>query len=802
MIGLLVLQMKKGKTTTPPPQVQLDKPLDIAEIKTEKAVEIREIVQGLKKRVSNMRKSPEKYSVARLDELVNEIDDLVRTKRHELDVSSSASQLKMNGRQIMVQLADLNQSISEDISSDERKSLQEMKKELDRYLPIILNKEVFQWFLGEVGKLRSDIDVIRPTIETSEKKNQSMEQDAQLRRHIAALKGYEDVSMLKGDIMKQAELGTRIPKTTRELLFHPVWLSRKLEKEFTCIVDKSRDVHSKSDGCYIAGTARDVDACISKLETMDVCSGKKHILLDGRTLSQVMGVGGSNAFEIEKDCNVFLFAPSGGVELTIYGSEKAVEKAMTRIGQHGVESASNVNITSDRIRCNTAVAKAFQSLGSSVEEKCGVSITLSPVVEDARESWVIVRGLADSVARGIHEIQVSIKNLHLETIDVVDLFNSPDAAKSAIDRVLCQQGTTTRKGFGEVKLAIRFNDLKKRAVFCRASDSSTEIDCVCMAGEQDAVIGDFQEIVKQSIFETEKIDIKREHSRCWNEAMTSLVASIARGKGGDADQLSIFFKRSSSSDEFWLELWGSEISKSNAVRIIEEVHDAKIVIVPEEAIRPMLENKCQVLQSIQEEVTVSAYFSKLDNELWFYGLDANKGLAKKMFDDFVQSVRDAQLQHTVKSIPIASDEIGRLIGPRGKTMNGIKDRAQLEEIRISELDKKVYITGTNLSVDHAISLIEEELSARKDATVVQIGLGEDEETCELLKASGSASNQNNTAGTTGLLSNKTNEWVVSKSEHSMPQEPIAVESQDLFPSLGDGLASKTATAKPKWKKRV
>ena len=109
-------------------------------------------------------------------------------------------------------------------------------------------------------------------------------------------------------------------------------------------------------------------------------------------------------------------------------------------------------------------------------------------------------------------------------------------------------------------------------------------------------------------------------------------------------------------------------------------------------------------------------------------------------------------------------------------MNGIKEKADLDEIRISEAEMKVYITGSNSSIDYAVSLIEEELSARKDATVVQIGLGESSETAALL------------AGASETKPVKTNEWVSQKEEKA--QEIAPMESQELFPSLGAATSQK------------
>jgi polyribonucleotide nucleotidyltransferase len=58
------------------------------------------------------------------------------------------------------------------------------------------------------------------------------------------------------------------------------------------------------------------------------------------------------------------------------------------------------------------------------------------------------------------------------------------------------------------------------------------------------------------------------------------------------------------------------------------------------------------------------------------------------------------------TLRIAVDQIGLVIGPGGKTINGIKDRTQCTEITIED-DGTVYITGTNGTAEAAAQEIRE-----------------------------------------------------------------------------------------------
>ena len=778
MTSNAVPEVRKQKKTPPPASTLLDKPLDIADIKIEKAQQVREILQSLKKRVGNARRTPEKYSVARVDELAEDMELALKAQK---SLEHASTKVTMNGRQLLAQLADMALSMDAVQDAGHVASLKLMKKDLEQQLPVVLERELYQWFSGELSKLRTELAEIRKSIALTESALKKVETDAVLRQRVAAMKGYDDVNSLKGDVMKQTDICGSVPKATREMLFHPVWLSRKLEKEFHVVIDKSHDTHSKSDGCYIAGCAKDVDACVARLETTDFHSGKKTLLLDGKTLSSVMGTGGANAYEIEKAHGVILYAPPGSVELTIFGTEKDVAKALKTIGDvreiSPSLSSSGSAITSDKLKCNTAVARALQSLtseSSTIEETCGVSISVAPVSETPRESWVTVRGPNEGVANAISAMHSAIGKMGFETVE--------GPSVEAVNLLLGGQNSGPKKGLSEVRLLMRFNDLKRRAVVARVpTDASTSIDVVTSNPEaMDEIVAELMDILAKVTHETVKFELDREHSRVWNATMCALVGSAAGVE---------LTARRHDDGSFALEVWGAARERASARLLIDEVQSARVIPVPEEVIKPMLENKCQVLQSLQTDATVTAHFGKFENELWLYGLEANKRTAVKLFDQFVQSVRDSLLQATIKTIPIASDEIGKLIGPKGRVMLGIKDKAQLDEIRISEAEHKVYLTGSNSSIDYAVSLIEEELSAKKDTTVVQIGLAEDEATAAIL--SGAV----NAAKIGGLMgANKTNEWVSEKAPEV--QEPVAMDSQDLFPSLGGASKPKS---KLKWK---
>ena len=763
---------KKTGAATPP--VNLNKPLEISEIKSENATNLRSVQQSFKRRLQNMRKSPLKYAPSQIEELIFEIDTEIKTHK---SLEHTGSKVTMNGRQVMAQLADLKESTGH--VSDDAILLSSMLADLETLLPIVLDRELYHWFVGEMVKIKSELNELKLAAHGNEAVIRKDRADLLILQRVAQMKGYgEDTTALRGDIMKTVEVCGSIPKQVREILFHPVWMSRKFEKEFTVIVNKSSDTHSKNDGCSISGSSKDVDACVSKLETLDI-SGKRTLLLDGRTLSTIMGVGGANALEVEKECNVLLFAPAGSVELTIFGSEAAVNKALKRIGdvkeiQTSASSASG--IVAERVKCRTCVAKALRA--EQIEGECGVTISANPISEsENRDSWLVIRGPAEGVASAVHSVNLAMAAMGVETIDGISM-------EAAGVLFATNTGTTApKKGLSEIKLVIRFNDLKKRASFFLADG---EIDvAVSDPNSMEAVVGELLEILEKISWSTDKLLLERDQSRIWTEPICRAVAAQCAG----AELLC----RRSDDNQYTLEIWGDERARELAGRLVREVLSPKLLAVPEECIKPMLENKCQVLQSLQAEAVVSVHFDRFENSLFVYGLTPSKRLAERQFAEFVDSVRQALLQSTVKTIPIATDEIGRLIGPKGRVMNGIKEKAGIEEIRVSELEGKVYLVGANSGIDHAVSLIEEELSAKKDSSVVQIGLAEDAETAAVL----SGQSKGESGKTVGLLGARTDEWVTGAG--AKPPTELT-DDPDQFPALGLGACIKPK-APPKLKRK-
>lgn len=712
----------------------LDKPLDISEIKSENAVLLRSVQQSVKRKVQNVRKNSAKYGMVEIDEVISGID--VEIKKYK-SLEHVGSKVGMNGRQLLAQLADLNVSVS----GDDGEVLRSMAADLQAVLPLVLDRELYHWFLSEMLRFKADLLALKEEARGAEHAFRKEKNELGIRERVAQMKGYDDISALRGDLIKSVEMGSNVDKAVRELLFHPFWFSRKFEKLFSVILEKVENTIT------ISGCARDVDACVVRLETLDL-AGNKTLFLDGRALAMILGPGGCNVGEIEAESSVLIYCPPGSVELCLFGSEAAVAKAVKKFGDIKELQSGSAGIVSERIVCLLCEARLVPT--DRIEEECGVTIV--------RGESLVVRGPHESVGRAVNAITAFIAQMSVQHLDI------PETLIPGLNLLL---GGGAASGTGQIKLLVRFADLKKRAAIVRTGDAT--VDVATTVGED--VVDEFLYILQQACYETKTLTLEQHHWRVWNDQMCQLVGSVCK---------EVFsFKRPD-----LLEIWGPEIERAQS--LVKEVHCATILTVPEACIRPMLDNKCQILQSIQSEAGVACHFDRFENSLFLYGLAVGKQKGAAQFAEFIDSINQAVLQSSIKTIPIAADEIGRLIGPKGRTMNAIREKSGIEEIRISESEKCVYLVGSSLGIDHAITLIEEELGARKDSTIAQIGLAENEEnTRELLAQIDGTKTQTTNPG---LMGNRQDQWTAAPAVQTS-QTPVALDSTELFPALG--MATKT-----------
>jgi chromosome segregation ATPase len=203
----VVATAPKKKTNNSSVPVGLDKPLDIADIKTEYATRLRSSQQSLKKKLNNAKKALSKHTAAGIDDIIAEIDLALKSNKQ---VDASAQRITMTGRQLMAQISDLSQGLEGD--EDEIMAFTAMRSELEAQLPVVLDKEAYAWYMSELLRLKADLESLREEASGVEQEQRKLNLDSHLRERIATMKGYEDVSSLRGDVLKTVELGSNVSK--------------------------------------------------------------------------------------------------------------------------------------------------------------------------------------------------------------------------------------------------------------------------------------------------------------------------------------------------------------------------------------------------------------------------------------------------------------------------------------------------------------------------------------------------------------------------------------------------------------
>jgi hypothetical protein len=126
----------------------VDKPLDIGEIKTEFALELRKAVQSIRQRFKTTPDSSEAFNT-----LISDIDHFLKEKKP----TENHHKLKISARQALAHLKELQGG---GLAGDPL-ALCEMKSEIEEGLVRAYAREAYTWFSTELTKLRTDVIVKR-----------------------------------------------------------------------------------------------------------------------------------------------------------------------------------------------------------------------------------------------------------------------------------------------------------------------------------------------------------------------------------------------------------------------------------------------------------------------------------------------------------------------------------------------------------------------------------------------------------------------------------------------------------------
>ncbi|KAF4676908.1 hypothetical protein FOL47_004387 [Perkinsus chesapeaki] len=446
-------------------------------------------------------------------------------------------------------------------------------------------------------------------------------------------------------------------------------------------------------------------------------------------------------------------------------------------GQTKFEGPPMVN---EPVQTDCFRGRAFQSdsMGNNyakmMKTKYGVSVSVAPLSGNG----AVVNCRAPSRDQALAASKVIAKILagfHVELIDTTD---------EVLDK-LFDTTMNPDKTIEEIYMLGRVSHLKNKepgVTIARSNPENLEASQIGIIVDDSArkefprIRDDVLDLIRKCSFTTETVKVPRAHTKTWGETTTTSVNNALNGEA------MIFFRRAQNKDEeSYMDIWGTQEGRERAKELLKQFYAPVSVAVPEEAVQPMLQDRCKVLQDIQRDAAVSLYYSKPDGAVFVYGLKPNKDKAVADFNKFLDGLQKQLSKYTIKQIELRSDEMGILIGPKGRTIRRITEESVCHDIRVGE-DQIVTITGLPAAVDKAVTMIEEELNARKDVITVQSPDAEKE-------------NEPAHAETKSFLFARRDAGHSEKASESSKEEPVDLASTEQFPPLGAHPAGKPKKAK-------
>lgn len=161
-----------------------------------------------------------------------------------------------------------------------------------------------------------------------------------------------------------------------------------------------------------------------------------------------------------------------------------------------------------------------------------------------------------------------------------------------------------------------------------------------------------------------------------------------------------------------LNISGNKNDIDKALEMIEELlkkRKCTQVDINEKVIALLLSSKAQKIKDIEKDTCTSIQINKTSHVAQIYGHEDNIHLAKDVLENLVQS--EGKEGKEGKFIPnnlyvtvemnVETEHIGSVIGKKGRTINKIQEDTFAKKIHIDKENKKIYIHGTQKTVDAA-----------------------------------------------------------------------------------------------------
>jgi len=480
----------------------------------------------------------------------------------------------------------------------------------------------------------------------------------------------------------------------------------------------------------VHGVGGETAACVAALRALDF-SERKVMNVTSKQAAAIMGSQQANARKLEKDFKgVFINSDKG--QVTIYGPTKEVKACHEQLqknlvhedagkesptrtgGAGGGERPAQTSAPPPLIRVDNDKARAMIGANGKNVQKLEadtgtlIKVNLARREEDGNDDEAIatirVTGDKEKVEKARAAIDSFMKNLATCLVEapadvVARLYDGAWAAS---------KGASKGKGGGKAPTS-KFGELRETSGLTVVRKTKG----VLLLGEK-ADVDKWKVVLKECVEEASvaplTIKVNNEQARLWSqerceslkESTGARVQLIRRGKGGENSIL---------------EVTGSQEDKDKAQAEIEKAHDAlgyseTIEGVLPAATKALTLKGASKLRDIERKLDVAIVVDRKAQEI--------KVMGKK---EAVEEAR-AELETAIalagsvvtKLVDIEWEEGGIVIGKQGVTVQSIRHSTGIEDLQVeTEGNKKrVMVRGSPEAVESALKMVQEVLEKARN----------------------------------------------------------------------------------------
>jgi hypothetical protein len=511
------------------------------------------------------------------------------------------------------------------------------------------------------------------------------------------LSDYREAGLLRrlGNLHKKETAGAKLESKTLELdtsitkyLFTPPYiLNGRFEQQYKVIVDTVRAAKGSGKGgkgsppgkeLTITGlTATDVSECEKALKALDFSGMRTKEVENGLAMPS-----NNRKTEIEKEFNVFIF--KNQTQLTIFGSSKNVSASLDRIEDEGY--CKTVTVSADLVKMiyDKKLQETWRASGVTVK------IDQPPAVEGrgSQPAKITVqgksRGETDQAADKVEEFKNGTGS------EVV-------RADVGVVGKLFERGNASW-------LAKRFRDIQ---------DSSSDFlmrktpEGVMVMGPKKSlkkVQADLKDLLEKASYEPVKVNIDADQMRVFSKDHVDKIREASglmeMYKGNEKDD-------SGERIEFMVligEAASVEKGKAGIDEVLKNEGAVAEMTLSDPACKELLVNKGAKIQEIQAKYGTYVQVLRKQGSAKIFGSESGVENTQKVLAAFAKKA-DSLI---TKSITLEPDQIGRVIGTKGSTLNGIRKECNVE-IKIDNAQPIVEMRGDAKGIQQAEQMIKEVL---------------------------------------------------------------------------------------------